>query len=459
MRTLTSLAAVLALGAAPAVSVVVNDQPLHVRAISHDGRVLVPMRAIFEALGAGVVYDRGEITAKRGDRTIALRVGERAVTVDGRSETLDVPAEIHGSTAFVPLRVVSASLGASVDYDASERIVTVDLHGAPAAATTAVRPVATLPPGELIPAPQARANTAYPSIGAQLSGATNVRNVHMTIDGVDVTSLLSVAGGSFLYIPQNGLSVGTHVVDVSGYNGTLPFAQQWTFDTTQPPAPVTGYQGPDSTGVYNGGPYSGFSPLPLQQQMQLYVDGNNFGPGSWIDIHLTAVPNGSAYAFACTASWSYPMYSAPNSPFYNASIQIPNNLTVPRCPIIAEFVDQYGNVTYAPYPVFVSIFSPQATAVPQPTPTPSPAPIPHPTNPRVSPTPHPTPRSPWRPIVTPTATPMGPVLPHIVRTAHPLATPAVTATPLVLPHEVRTAAPAHTAPPHTPVPKVTEPPA
>ncbi|MBO5370356.1 MAG: copper amine oxidase N-terminal domain-containing protein, partial [Clostridia bacterium] len=56
-----------------------------------DGRTLVPLRAIFEALGAKVEWN-GEtqtITATKDDKTVVLTIGSNEMTVDGETKTLD----------------------------------------------------------------------------------------------------------------------------------------------------------------------------------------------------------------------------------------------------------------------------------------------------------------------------------------------------------------------------------
>jgi len=100
-----------------------SDVPPLLRA----GRTLVPLRAIFEWLGAKVDYEAGTqgITATKGAHVVHLRIGSANASVDGEAVELDVAAlETHGRT-FVPLRFVSEALDAKVDWDAGSRTVTV----------------------------------------------------------------------------------------------------------------------------------------------------------------------------------------------------------------------------------------------------------------------------------------------------------------------------------------------
>lgn len=113
----------------PAIRVAVNDRVLPVAPVEVHGRILVPMRAIFEALGARVAYDASSSTvdASTEKHHVTLTIGAPRATVDGRSVSLDVPAQVVADRAFVPLRFVSTALGANVGYDAASRLVNVTL--------------------------------------------------------------------------------------------------------------------------------------------------------------------------------------------------------------------------------------------------------------------------------------------------------------------------------------------
>ncbi|HEV8339161.1 MAG TPA: copper amine oxidase N-terminal domain-containing protein [bacterium] len=89
------------------------------------GRVLVPLRGVFERLGAFVQWDQqsNTVTAVRGDTQVMLVIGSRQATVNGRALILDVPALIVGGRTLVPLRFVSEAMGARVDWDAGSRTV------------------------------------------------------------------------------------------------------------------------------------------------------------------------------------------------------------------------------------------------------------------------------------------------------------------------------------------------
>ncbi|MDH7578658.1 MAG: ABC transporter substrate-binding protein [Bacillota bacterium] len=92
-----------------------------------EGRVLVPLRALFEALGAAVDWDAAArtVTGSKGETTVRLVIGQKTARVNNKSVTLDVPAKITQGRTFVPLRFVGESLGAKVDWDAGNRTVII----------------------------------------------------------------------------------------------------------------------------------------------------------------------------------------------------------------------------------------------------------------------------------------------------------------------------------------------
>ena len=84
-----------------------------------NGRTRVPMRAIFESLGAEVLWDGETRTATGilGDHTVEIQVGQTTALVDGEVRTLDVPAQILQRRTMVPARFISEALGCSVTWD------------------------------------------------------------------------------------------------------------------------------------------------------------------------------------------------------------------------------------------------------------------------------------------------------------------------------------------------------
>lgn len=91
------------------------------------GNTLVPMRAIFERLGAKVEWNQIQRTVKatKGDTTIGLTIGSSTATKNGQSVKLDVPAQTKNGHTMVPLRFISEALGANVQWNGKTSTVTI----------------------------------------------------------------------------------------------------------------------------------------------------------------------------------------------------------------------------------------------------------------------------------------------------------------------------------------------
>jgi len=97
-------------GAGAPIRVTINGAPLtmDVAPTLQNGRTLVPMRAIFEALGAQVHWDEATrtIRAYRREDAIILELGNRTAWVNGPSRQLDIAPVAVGGRTMVPLRFV-----------------------------------------------------------------------------------------------------------------------------------------------------------------------------------------------------------------------------------------------------------------------------------------------------------------------------------------------------------------
>ncbi len=87
--------------------------------ILENGRTLVPMRVIFEALGAQVNWDGNTWTAiaTKGDTKIVITIDSKQMLKNDQVVELDVPARLIDSRTLVPVRAVSEGMGADVQWD------------------------------------------------------------------------------------------------------------------------------------------------------------------------------------------------------------------------------------------------------------------------------------------------------------------------------------------------------
>lgn len=92
-----------------------------------EGRTLVPLRVIFEAMGATVDWnsETRTVTAVNDDTTIKMTVDSEKMYVGSEEITLDVPAMIIDDRTLVPARAVAEGFGAEVEWDGDNRIVTI----------------------------------------------------------------------------------------------------------------------------------------------------------------------------------------------------------------------------------------------------------------------------------------------------------------------------------------------
>ena len=99
------------------------DQP----PVIDSGRTLVPLRAIFEGLGASVDWDGATrtVTSTLDDTTVVMTVDSAVMYRNGQAVTLDVPAKILSGRTMVPVRAIGEAFGADVRWDGATRTVYV----------------------------------------------------------------------------------------------------------------------------------------------------------------------------------------------------------------------------------------------------------------------------------------------------------------------------------------------
>jgi hypothetical protein len=229
-----------------ALSVTVDGQPTDFNPppIERAGRVFVPLRGVFERLGASVVYENGTINATSHGRQISLHIGSTQATVDGQPRIVDVAPFVIGASTYVPLRFVSEALGAGVNYDATNQIVALNTRGGPGGGREAVMqgPPPGGPPPEthvltdLEPGRRASVDSRRPTISATFAQPVDPNSVRVQLDGLDVTGAATRSGSGFIYAPPSPLQSMPHVVSVTGtVQGGAPFTETWRFTTGSEP--------------------------------------------------------------------------------------------------------------------------------------------------------------------------------------------------------------------------------
>lgn len=103
--------------------------------IIENDRTLVPMRFLFEQMGAEVEWDNTTQTAtatvpispdtqmstfnNAEEKSVTFSINDTTATVNGESATMDVPARLVNDKTMVPLRFLSENLGYNVEWDAT----------------------------------------------------------------------------------------------------------------------------------------------------------------------------------------------------------------------------------------------------------------------------------------------------------------------------------------------------
>ena len=228
------------------VTVQLNGQTLSLNPapIVREGRVFVPLRGIFEHMGASVVYSAGTINATKQSTTVQLRIGSSQATVNGQPQTLDVAPFIIGASTYVPLRFVAQAFGAVVGWDQATRVVTINMPNAgPVAPPPPVRPPPP-PPASMVylraqqPSPGSRVASGFVTISAQFSHRVNPGSVRVWLDNSDVTSRTDVSPGGFSHTSRAPLLIGTHTARVAGHDsGGVGFERSWSFTVFGAPVP------------------------------------------------------------------------------------------------------------------------------------------------------------------------------------------------------------------------------
>lgn len=91
---------------------------LDAQPISKKGLVFVPLRGIFEKMGASVSFykDQGKIVSTRGNTNIVLILNQSYAKVNGFKKRVLYPPFVKNNRTYVPLRFLSESLGCEVGW-------------------------------------------------------------------------------------------------------------------------------------------------------------------------------------------------------------------------------------------------------------------------------------------------------------------------------------------------------
>ena len=94
-------------------------------------RVMVPVRTIFEELGASVSWEQGSqtVSAGKNNELVVLKINSDTMLCNGRVINLDAAPTISSDRTLVPLRAISEAFGATVLWDGDSCSVSITTDG------------------------------------------------------------------------------------------------------------------------------------------------------------------------------------------------------------------------------------------------------------------------------------------------------------------------------------------
>lgn len=215
--TLSAVAQSPDLGSPPSgrVPILFNDRHIYAKpdelrsgrvlaAIVAGTTVLVPLRSMFEAMGARVRFDSvsRSVTVDKAGASVVVVVDQPEVTINGETRPLDVPAREIDGRVYVPIRVLSEGMGAYVQWVPQRKAVVIrygggiprsvssapiELQTSPPQAPAATTPAAPIrrvpvPPGPPIPGEGGPTSSGF-VVGDYLIDSRTYNEVSPTGDG------------------------------------------------------------------------------------------------------------------------------------------------------------------------------------------------------------------------------------------------------------------------------------
>nr|MDQ6932801.1 copper amine oxidase N-terminal domain-containing protein [Candidatus Eremiobacteraeota bacterium] len=349
------LAGAAVCAARQAIEISINDRPADVHGLLISQKVLMPMRPLFEALGASIQYDAKlhTVYARSGKHHVRLAIGSHGSRL------------VHFRT-YIPLRYIAESLGATVDYDSSNRSVAIYSSG-----TTQRREGSSV--SHPYPQPGQRLAGRY-SIGATMTsprGMTLKRNtLHMFLDGIDVVNAAEFDGENVLYTPSRELDYGRHDVrlealDEEGHR----FGSEWSWfqGLASPSSSYNVYKVYNDYNGYRG--YSGLGFPPYSNGINLGFRFYPSGPvtyftGDVIQLILVAPPGGSAFIRLCGIPRIYYLNYNWAFNYYAVSVAAPIGFYLPGCAVTAIYNSPSGARKIIPLHSRVNIFTKPRPSIP-----------------------------------------------------------------------------------------------
>lgn len=248
-------------------------------------RTLVPVRGLFESMGATVTWNGDDRTVEisLGDRYVRLQIDRRLACLNRdctSAATLDVPAQLINSYTYVPVRFIAQALGARVTWEGDSRSVVIDTSQAPDYQFARLS-IPTLTAGQVITGP----------VSLQAAGASGTQVKFQMIDPETGMGPLIAAGSDptaiYTYVPDpNTRGVRLIVAMVTDAAGNTSYSDP--VPVMVMPNPLVQVTGLDEWGVIDGPITFGNSVNFVTAKVEFYLSDSQDQLGSLLG---TAGPN------------------------------------------------------------------------------------------------------------------------------------------------------------------------
>ena len=148
--------------------------------VNSNGNVLVPLRAIFESLGATVEWNSSTqtVTATREGRTVVLTIGSKTAYINGVPVSLSGEPQLINGYTMVPVRFVSEAFGGEVEWNGGSSSVVV-FQNEPSIPTSAE---SELPPEGASESTESGPSSTSPILANISKGITATSDIVFVID-------------------------------------------------------------------------------------------------------------------------------------------------------------------------------------------------------------------------------------------------------------------------------------
>ena len=187
-----------------------------------NNRTLVPARAVFEAMGAEVMWNgtTSEVFISKGRDVVVIQVGNNKGTKNGETFTMDVPPMIINDRTVIPVRAVSEALNCDVQWNGDTRYVIINEDGKSGNTETPETPSTPETPvtPETPQTPTTPTDGEIKTYTNPSGGSVNVNSVSLPASGAAESYTINTSGQISKYTTQL-VSGNRLVVDI--YDATL----------------------------------------------------------------------------------------------------------------------------------------------------------------------------------------------------------------------------------------------